>query len=243
MKKMRALSLLLAVILMVSTVGTTAMAGKAESNRVLQTGWQSDYVLKNGANVTVYLSNYPSSFYDENGTSYNDFEYDCKGAVKGKTSASWITLRTYKQGFVLGFRKNKTQKTRTGKLTVTGKNYKATVKFVQIGTNKITSAVRNKNKVTLKFAYCTGSDWNRLYIYRSKLNDDGETEGDSETIVDKEFNAKTYTFKVEKGYRYWFYLYSGKAGIVSCNWYPTGYFDVTDVTGTEDTPTYITSWG
>ena len=243
MKKMRALSLLLAVILMVSMVGTTAMAGKAESNKVLQTGWYSYYELKNGDNVTVYLTNVAGEFYDEKGSSYNDFEYACKGAVKGKASASWITLRTYKQGFVLGFRNNKTQKTRTGKLTVTGKNYKATVKFVQIGTNKITSATRNKNKVTLKFAYCSGSDYNRLYIYRSKLNEDGNTDGSSEVIVDKEFSAKSYSFKVEKGYRYRFYLYSGKKGIATCYYYPTGYFDVTDVTGTEEVPTYITSWG
>ncbi len=241
MKKMRALSLLLAVILMVSMVGATAMAGKAESNRVLQTGWQSYYELKNGANVTLYLANNASSFYDEEGRSYNDFEYLCKGAVKGKSSASWMTLRTYKQGFVLGFKRNKTQKTRTAKLTVTGKNYKATVKFVQIGTNKITSASRNKDKVTLKFAYCSGSDYNRLYIYRVKVNEDGYTEGSSETIIDKEFSAKSYTFKVEKGYRYVFYMNSGKKGIITCNYYPYGYFDVTDVTGT-DSPAYFSSF-
>ena len=61
---------------------------------------------------------------------------------------------------VISFDANETKKPRSGKVTITDSGYKATLKFKQYGTDKITSVVRKGNKVTVKLNYSKASSHN-----------------------------------------------------------------------------------
>ena len=210
MKKTRIVALFLALVLTLSMFSfasaapakpTMSLVKTADSNRI---GYKSSfYELKNGKTASFYIhADYMSSLYvGEEGRSYTDVIFDCDSAVKAKTSAKWIEIDQYKRGFNLYCQPNPTLKNRTAKITVTGKNYKATIKLTQFGGNFITSAVRNKKTVTVKFDMAASSDGGYLSISQYKDTDDGFHTSKSWSVP-FEKGAKSVKFTVKAGWNY-----------------------------------------
>jgi len=199
--------------------------------------------VKNGETVSFYVFAGPYQLFEKSGDHYNSFNdivYDVAGKVKATTNVDWITISETTPGFDFSIQQNDTMKTRTGKITVSAKGYKATLKFTQLGCDAITSAVRNKNKVTLKFKF-GDRKVHYLYVNRYKSTDKTYT---SETIFRGPITKKSYTFKVKKGWSYSFgigpaiknvYDWGTDYNYDSTAWYS---FKVESVTGTQ----VLTPW-
>ncbi len=203
----RFLALLCALVMALSVCA----AASAERLRVVKPqstkgsiSWDENYVVKNGETVQIEsFSRFWTVFVKaEDGEidAYDDVVFDCDGPVKGKTSSKWIHITENKRGFTLDLDENQTLKARTGKITVTGKNYKATLSIRQHGAGSITSAVRKKNKVTVKLQKAAGnSQW--VYITARRTEEDGTVL--NKTIIDETaYGKSSVTFKVQKGWSY-----------------------------------------
>ncbi len=241
MKKARFIALLCALVMLLGM--TSAASAKtllaAESNsstRAME--WNSPVLLENGKTITLFYYS-SSEFYDEYGNRVADILFDCAGAVKGKCTDSWITLKETSQGFAItGIETNPTQKKRTGTITVTGSSYSAKIQIVQVGQDKIASMKRSKKKITITFSL-GDADFHYVRVSKNKLDKDGNIDWSENTTypVHTMLKGKKLTFTAEKGYRYYVNVgpvaYFGTWG--DFNWTSTAYayMFVKKVTGTQ----------
>ena len=100
---------------------------------------------------------------------------------------------------------NDTMKKRVGKVQVTGTGYSATLQFTQYGQAKITSIVRKKGTMTLKFKKSSGVSLHYLRVSEYSADEDGNINYDEyyyKKIYNKPMKSKSYKFKVRAGYVY-----------------------------------------
>ena len=212
MKKIRLFALLCAIVL---TLSLAPMASAATRSRVAVDGvfsWDNTRMIKNGETASFNVASRPYSMNEigKNGkydTSiyWNDLDFDCEGKVSAKSSVSWIKIQDTKSRFIITIENNTTKNVRSGIVTVTGKNYKATLKFKQFGFDEIVSAKQNKKKVTIKFKYSKGCDQHMLYIdrYQDEYNEKTQTSKfKSETVYNGPITKSSYTFTVKEGWNY-----------------------------------------
>lgn len=254
MKRIRLLALLCAILMILSTAAAAVAAPAIPVRKsVIQRamGWDHYALVKNKKTVTLYT--WPSSgmhIADKSGLDIVDILVDAKVSVKAKTSAEWITLAARPHSFtILGIDQYMGTKNRIGKITVTGKKFKGTIKVVQLGRDEITSAKRKKNKLTVNYAL-GGASYHWYAINRYKLNEDGTYDFSTRKTVKQgavKGSNKTgsLTVKVAKGYYYDVQI--GPA--VKAKSLETGYntyacygvsIAVTTLTGTEDAPETVT---
>ena len=214
MKKVRILALLTALVLTLGMVSLASAEGQprmslmktkaAQANRI---GYMGDeyYLLKNGKTATFYIPNHSSSVLIEKKEAkwYTDVIFDCDSVVKAKSSAKWVQIVNHKNGFNLGLESNEKITSRTAKITVTGKGYKATIKLIQYGSGVIDSVTRNKNVVTVKFTLAKGVKEGQMDVY---YYPEGEDEEGFQTMKSKYISIPEGTtsvkFKVKAGYMY-----------------------------------------
>ncbi len=206
MKKIRFLAFLCALIMLVSTVSFASAAnfpGLRMATVENAMGWNRYRILKNNENVTFLMNSFANDIYEKTKKGwyeqYSDVIFDCEGKVTAKTSTSWIKVEETKPGFILYFESNPTMKTRIGKVTVTGKNYKAVMTFKQNGRDQLVSVSRKKNKVTVKLKTGNASN-HHIMIDAYKYEEDGTYM--NRTIISEDIKKTTYTFKVEEGWNY-----------------------------------------
>ena len=198
----------------------------------------SIYLVKNGETAKFILFSSPYSLYTPAGDYYGDIDFDCDGAVKGKvlSGSDWITVTNTARDCKIRIGENETMKQRVGKVQVTGKKYKATVVFTQYGRDRIDSAVRNKNKITLTLRKGSGPKYHVLSVRQYKF--DGEMwdydEYSYKLIYDDNYTKAKYTFKVKAGCVYDFSYCPGiktEWGYSTSGW---GYaVEVSSVTGSD----------
>ena len=200
MKKTRIFALLCILVLLATMTGA-ASAGKKHmiltAPKTEAVSWKSYKTLKNGSNVSFVTFANTFSLYEKKGSVYQEYDdivFDCKGKVSAKTSAEWINIYDDLKGPSIYINENESQKKRTGKVTFTGKNFKATITITQFGCDRIVSAVRKGNKVTVNLKL-GDAPLHGLFIYASK----GKK---GENIFSGSNKKTTYTFKVKKGWTY-----------------------------------------
>ena len=244
MKTKRLVALLFALIMVLSV---TSFAS-AESNEKYF-GYEADYyTLTNGKTATFLLLPSSQALYGSDGTSYKDVIYDCEGPISATVTSgsSWISVTNTMNSFIITFSSNKTQKARTGKVTVKGDGYKATMKFTQYGVDKILSVKRSKKTITMKFKLASGSKVHFMYV-----NDEARKEEDGITwysygndVFSGKFSKTSYKFTAKINHSYWFGIGPAiphKTGsYTSWNNDTTSYggMYVTELTGTQN-PDYI----
>ncbi len=241
MKKFRFLAFLCALILLVSAMSFASAAKKGPVRIQTATvdnamGWHNNRILKNKEKVTFLMNAFAWDIYEqgeEGYIEYNNIIYDCEGKVTAKTSTSWIHVEKTKPGFILSFDSNPTMKNRTGKVTVTGKGYKAVMTFKQNGRDEMVSVSRKKNKVTVKVKYGSAA-LHRISVNAYKYDDDGTYM--SKSILSEEATKTSYTFKVQKGWNYNIGVgpeITTQWGGWTFDWTGSCYFYVEKVTGSE----------
>ena len=240
MKKTRIVALLLVLVMMISAATVASADIKVQAKSEVAQGnlvdWSEYRVLENGESASFYLLSSPWCLFElDDGAyiRYDDIIYDCAGTVTGKSDADWITVKKVKSGFVLHFDYNDTMKSRTGKVTVKGSGYKATMKFTQVGKDKLVSVKRNKNKVTVKLSYGSGKS-HSIWVEEYKMDKDGTYS--YKYLVDGLTTKKTITFKVKTGFSY--NIYVGPAFVSQWGGYNSSstsscYFTVDSVKGSE----------
>jgi len=244
--KKKLLSLLCVVVMLVTFI-PGALAAERSSMRIgklasaskgnLNAEWEN-YLVENNANLTIYLMG--SCGYldnDDNGNSIWNLYFDTTNKLSAKSNQSWVAIKRVGNNLVFNYDSNSSTANRSAKVTVTAKNFKATLTFIQFGKDTITSAKRNKNKVTIKLQKGKASK-HYLSISESKSEEDPEwgTIRTSRTVYSGAYNKASYTFKVRKGYHY--YIDYGPA--VKTSWGGYNYtstsgvsFDIEKVSGTE----------
>ena len=236
MKKTRFIALLCALVLLVSLApmasakSLTKVRNAPAANAV---GWHSNLIVKNGETHSFEVFPYAYNLYEPKTKSdYSNILYDCKGVVKAKSSVSWISITEYGQGFILNIDTNTTQKTRSGKVTVTGKSFKATLNFKQYGMDKLAGVTRSKNKVTLKIKYGSAPK-HYLSVYTYKSAKDGSNT--NKTIYSDLYKKGSYSFTIKKGWRYSISVGPALKMGSYTNWDSTDWlsFTASKVTGTE----------
>ncbi len=209
MKKARILALLCVIALVVSIL-PAASAAKAPITKTRTRGaieWTENRLIKNGETVTFDLNYGGYALYEVLSGSeeapyyaWDDLDFDCAGPVTASTSASWIHITKNKRGFSLYIDSNQSIKTRSAKITVTGKKFKATLKFRQYGKSEILSVIRQKDQITVKLNP-SSSKTHMFFVEMTKTLSDGTTK--YKYIVDDwDFTDNTYTFTVKKGWNY-----------------------------------------
>ena len=202
---MKRLVTLVCALLLALTAFSFASAEKDAVDKYFE--GHSYYLVKNGktANFYVFAGSSPWEFYDSKGNSYRDFVFDCDGKVTAKVTSGteWLTTNKLGSSFTIRVATNPTLKKRTGKILVTGTNFKATLKITQYGTDRILSVVRKKKTVTMKFKLSSGAKAHRLYVQASKNTD---TDGWEmfKFIYDGNFTKSSFKFTAEKGINYYF---------------------------------------
>ena len=204
MKRTRFVALVCILILAVSLV-STASAITVPYPGVVSRG-SVDFgsitrIVKN--QETVILDHYGWSYYGKTADDYEeyqDLEFDFEGALTGKSNVSWIHINQNPRSFSIYLDTNDTGKIRTGKVTATGKNFKATVKIRQMAPSLITSVVRKKDMVTVKFNPFTACKQG-LIVDMEKTLKDGTRKSKSVLSL-WEFEGKKQTFQVKKGWTY-----------------------------------------
>ena len=246
--KTKRLVALLCALLMVLSVASLA---SAESDKYF--GYDGEYyTLGKGKTASFFLLPYSHSLYTANGTYYSDVIYDCEGPVSATVNSgkNWITVTNTMSSFIVTFSPNYTQKARTGKITVNGSGYKATMKFTQYGIDKILSFKRSNKNITLKFKLASGTKTHYMYI-----NDEARKVEDGMTwysyvndIYEGKFAKTSYKFKAQKNHYYWVGVgpaFAHKSGSNTYYNYSTtswaGMY-VTELTGTQNAD-YIDSDG
>lgn len=211
--------------------------------------WNSYRRVNNGETVTFNVTASVYRLYEKVGSnkydSFNDVIYNCEGKVTGESNVSWINIYETDYGFDMSIYTNDTLKTRTGTVKVSGSGYSATLKFVQMGTDRITSAKRTGNKITLKFQL---SDAKLHYLYVSGYKSSKKAYS-GESIFDGTTKKKSITFTVKKG---WTYSFGIGPALKQKNEYGTYYeYDTTNwgnieikkVTGSEKLKKKKNIWG
>jgi len=212
MKKIRIVAFLCALVLVLGSfsfasaesAGTVLHMKGAKPNTI---GYEDNYfVLKDGQSATFYVhADYMSSLYpaDESDPrwSYSDILFKTKNVVKASCSASWVHISNYENGFILSYDQNSSYKNRTATVKVKAKNYSASFKLIQWGTNSFTSVVRKKKTVTVKAKFAKAAAGGYVSIYMSKTDDEGNYISQSKEIWFPEGKNKL-TFKVQKGWSY-----------------------------------------
>ena len=168
----------------------------------------SIYLVKNGETAKFFVFASPYSLYTANGDYYGNLEFDCDGTVKGKvlSGSDWITVTNTSRDCKIRISENDTAKQRVGKVQVTGKKYKATIQFTQYGRDRIISAVRNKNKITLTLKKSSGPKYHVLSVGQYKFSGEMWNYDDYsyKRIYDDVYSKTKYTFKVKAGCVYEF---------------------------------------
>ena len=255
MKKIRIPVLLCAVLMILSAVQPVFAAPAPALPSLTRVIQGNNYFLANKEKKTFYVfPRFNYGMYDSKGERWDDLVFDTGSVVSGRSGAKWVKILDIGQDFMIDIKPNKTQKMRTGKVTVSGKGYSATLTFKQFGVDNITYAKRNKKTVTLKFSFAKGTKYHRLNVSRYKLDGQGGVdESTYESIFNGPVSAKSYKFKVKKGYRYYYNL--GPAVRYEAEWDPgvyfydagftaSGYFDVTRLTGSQgpDESVSVSDW-
>ena len=241
MKKSRIAALFL-VLVMVLSVAAAASAGT--NSLKLKYGekpiqWNSYRMIENKETVSFFISPDPWGLYEKCGEyydQYSDVLYDCEGAVSGKTNVNWIHLTPAGNDFMIVFDVNKSTRTRTGKITVTGKNYKATLNITQFSADCITSAKRKGNKVIVKLQKGT-APVHGLWIEQCHEDEEGSS---YKYMYDGPFKGTKYTFTVKPGYIYYvgygpMFLYEWGYSLSST---ASAYFYVESTSGSETYEVY-----
>ena len=214
MRKTRIIAFICALIMLMSVMSLASAEKKPNTLRIPSASISdmdktlssiSYRLVENGEKVTFLLNTYSWSIYEKNpnGAGYNRYEdivFDCEGKVKAKSSVDWIQVDNQKFGFILNIESNFTMKNRTGKVTVTGSGFKATLTFKQNGQDQLVSVKRSKKKVTAKFKLGPTSK-HILYISAYKTLEDGTSM--TQTIKDMvPYSKNSVTFTVKKGWNY-----------------------------------------
>lgn len=241
MRRKRIAALLMAVLMALSIV-TAASAGKAVTARTAaeKSTFESynNRTVQNGETASFELMPNPYQLIErmkENSTTWNDILFDFAGKLTAKSSVKWITVKNGNYGFTMDFARNETAKVRSGKVTVTGKGFKAVLKFKQYGKDTLTSVRRSKNKVTVKVSQASGSPYHFIEVAEYYTDDEGIRY--SKSLMDNmDFTKTSVTFKVKAGRQY--SVYVGTTIPMSEYWRMEGtsdsvYFTPESVTGTE----------
>lgn len=212
MRKTRFIALLCAIIL---TLSLAPMASAATRSRIAVDGvfsWDSSRVVMNGETVSLHIGSNPYSMYEmiksgeyTDSSYWNDLIFDCEGKITAKSNVGWIHVAPTKNSFILSFDTNNTKSPRSGNVTVTGSNYRATLIFKQYGFDKIVSVKQNKKKVTVKFNFSKGCDIHVIdvYCYQSTYDEKNDVhKSKSETIYSGPITKSTFSFTVKKGWHY-----------------------------------------
>ena len=240
MKRIRLLALLCAILMILSTasaLAAPALPVRPALQRVMS--WNNYALLKNKKTLQLYA--WPGTFpsiADKKGNTINDILADVKASVTAKSSVDWITVGKIPPSFTIeSIEPLYSPENRTGKITVTGKNFKGTIKITQFGRDEFTSAKRKKNKLTFKYAL-GGASLHLYTVYRGKIGT-GSSTLVKHGVLKGSNKTGSVTIKLTKGYHYEVSI--GPA--LKNKSYFTGYnsrgtmqfsFDVTDVTGTEE---------
>ena len=199
----------LCVLLLAATMVSFASAEKVISDPIAKgmDFGDSNYMVKNGetAKFTLFASAW--SLYTDQGEYYNNLDFDTDEKVTGKVTSggSWITVTNTKNDVKIRVQQNDTMKKRTGKVKVTGNGYSATLQFTQLGRAKITSIVRKKGTMTLKFKNSSGASVHFLRVGEYSADESGYINYDEYTykrIYEKAMKSSSYKFKVRAGYVY-----------------------------------------
>jgi len=204
MKKTRFIAFLLALLMMISVFTTVSAEIRLIQNQPVDNAmsWNSPKYVANKDSLSFYLMPWAWCLFEKEGNhfvQYEDLIYDCSGPVKATTTASWIRIDNLNGGFILGFEENYTEKNRTGKVTVTGSGYKATLKFTQFTQDSAVSVKRKKNKVTVKLKFGTAP---AHYVYVWEYMKDTDGKDLNKTLLSNQIKKNTFTFKVRAGRRY-----------------------------------------
>ena len=210
MKRTRLPALLCAILMILSIASSAAAApalpGRQTVQRVMS--WNQYVLLKNKKTLQLYAwPNQMMRIADKKGMDVDDIQVDVKAAVKAKCNVDWILLSPLPHSFTIdSIGMNVAYENRTGKITVTGKKFKGTIKITQFGTDDFYSAVRKKNKLTFSFSL-GGAALHYYTVDRYKLNEDGSYDYSTrktvkEGAVKGSMKKATFSVKVAKGYRY-----------------------------------------
>lgn len=186
-----------------ASTGVTAHIKETESSNAW--GYEDNYyVLKNGETATFYYhADYMGSLLKPRNDDVlwiMDLVFDTPYAVKAKSSASWIHIKNTSHGFFMTSDQNSTLKNRTATVKISGKDYSATVKLIQFGTNQMTSVVRNKKKVTVKLNMAKAAENGYLFVSLYKIDDPDNTSQSKTIAISK--GEKSVSFTVKAGWRY-----------------------------------------
>ena len=237
MKTKRLVALFLVLLLALSAASFAAAEEKAKGIEFNQ----NNLVIENGETVKLNVFYSPYSIYTEDGTYYNNIEFDCDSVVKGKvlSGGSWVTVtNSSKKDCAIKIDRNETSKARTAKIKLTGTGYSATIVLTQFGMARVISAKRSGKSVTLKLQKTTGAKVHYLGISSYSLNSDGVmdyNEYSYKRIFDGKYTKKSYKFSVKAGYQYEFdYGVAIKNKWGGYTWTSRYYsIDVTSVSGSQ----------
>lgn len=209
--KRKRLYTLVCVLLLVAALASFASAEKdlrvPNTKQIFYEDYFEDYTVSNGETVRFILFAQPSWVYEEeNMACYRNVFFDCQ-KPKGKvlSGTSWIHVTNTAGDCCISFQFNETSKQRTGKVRVTGKNFRATLVFTQYGKDRIVSAVRSGKTMTLKVKKSSGPRAHCLSIEEYRYYDGSNVNGydySHRTVYNSLLSSSKYRFKVRKGHVY-----------------------------------------
>ena len=158
--------------------------------------------LANGAVRTVYFMPVPGAYYALTEGQIDALEVPPVNDLRASSSKGWLEVKPMALGFRWGVTKvNASQKTRGATLTLKGAGYTAKVKVKQLGADRISSAKRSGNKVTVKLKL-SNSPAHAYTVLRTKLVNGKPAQGGAVIVKQGEVKGSKLTFKVKKGYQY-----------------------------------------
>lgn len=201
--KKRLLALFCALFLllgMVSAVSADASikAHTSEANLLNR----SYIVVENNQSYSLSIWSDGYEIFDGSGIWYNDIVFDTTDVLTAQSDVSWITFsnQDVSKEPNIYFAENTTTKARSGNITFTGANFKATMKVTQYGKDTIASVKRSGSTVTVKLKYSKGAKAHYLYVNAYRTLSDGSTV--SKTIYSDPYKKSTYKFNVNKDWEY-----------------------------------------